>query len=186
MKKFHKYLPFITTLLIASCNNSPDKADTSNDKPTTAQAAPTNQNDVEVAAVNTVGSVVKDAIDNKRKKDSTEKANKEQMWVYQLGIQIEDAEDAGKEYDKYNGISNIYILKGGKHAYYIIKDDGYSKDQLYDSLGSFKKRISSIQNRVTPVDLAQLCPGKKKPITGDAIKYKLDKEKKEAECRVCE
>ncbi len=140
--------------------------------------------DVANAGVN----LIKEGISIKNKKDSIRIANKERLWVYQIGNAINDEDIAALAYDKLKEVPNIYIFKLKRHEYYLIKDDGYySNEQLLDSMGSVKKRMSTLtSDRLIPIDLSAQCSSKKKPTVTNPIKYKRDKEKREVECRVCD
>lgn len=132
--------------------------------------------------------MIKDGIAFKNKKDSIRKANKEKLWVYQIGNAINAEDVATMAYEKIKDISNIYIFKLKKREYYLIKDDGYySYEQLMDSIGDVKRRVSMVtSDRLLPIDLSAQCSSKKKPTITNSIKYKVNKERKEIECRVCD
>ena len=65
-----------------------------------------------------------------------------------------------------------------------------SEKQLKDSLTDIKYRIVSITDitneRLVPLDLSIKCSAREDIKASNPIKYKVNKEKKEVECRVCE
>jgi hypothetical protein len=192
MKKQYLFALFcIATTALYSCGDSTDSKTTANDNTTKqVQPAGTNANDVTIQEIKTAkdigGKIVDDVAANKRRKDSIRTANATHTWVYQIGEPFEESDLAGKEWDKLNGMTNLYIFKKSRHEYYLIKDDGYPKELLEDSLGGFKKKLAGLETRVAIIDLGSFCSGKKKPSISDPIKYKVDGDKKKIECHECE
>jgi len=187
------FISVISIALLASCNSSTDKSDpdkgvTTKKKDSTPTG--TNANDVKVQELKSATTVANNLINNveqnKRRKDSIRMANATHTWVYQIGLPFEKDDLAGVESDKLKNLSNVYIFKKSRHEYYLIKDDGYPKELLEDSLGDFKKKLQGIETRVTIIDIASLCSNNKKPEVSGSIKYKVDGDKKKIECRECE
>ena len=193
MIKISTLLIIAAMLFCTSCSDTPSSSDSNQNNTTKKEVTPpiaTNGNDVAETAIKAgapiVGKIFDNAEENKRRRDSIKQANSTHTWVYQIGESYEKSDLAGNELSKLKNISNIYIFKKSKHEYYLIKDDGYQKEQLEDSLGDFKRKVQSFETRVSILDLGTLCSGKKKPSVSKSIKYKIDGKKQEIECRECE
>jgi hypothetical protein len=131
--------------------------------------------------------VVKDLIDNKHLKDSIRNTDKDRVWVYQIGSPFSSEELAAKAYNKIKSIPHLYIFRKGRKEYYIVKEDGYpTKEHLQDSLGSVKRQVSAVSSyQVEIKDLSIECSSKKQPTNCAPIKYKVDGNKLEVECKEC-
>lgn len=175
-------------MLYLACNESGNKTDSSTTNNTTINGDTTKSNNKIAEIVDAAGGLIKDVVETKKYNDSIRNANKENMWVYQIGSKMNDADVASKMYEQLKEIKNIFIFKKSKKEFYLIKDDAYSsKEQLTDSIGSVKKNLLQYSaERVTIVDLAQECSSKKLPTASSPIKYKVDGDKKDAPCRVCD
>jgi hypothetical protein len=103
-----------------------------------------------------------------------------------MGSPMDNVKEAGKAFEKFKAMSHVLIFQKSRHEFYLIKDDGHSKEQLMDSLGAIKKQVASIENRVEIIDLMDMCSLRKRPILSNPIKYKTDDGKEEALCQICE
>jgi len=178
----------ISILFSLGCGDSTTPQDNTVKKDT--PTAGTNANDVKVdelnKASNLIGKGIDDIAANKRRKDSLKAANAQHTWVYQIGESFEKSDLASDEWNKLKGISNLYIFKKSRREYFLIKDDGYPKELLDDSLGDFKKKLIGIETRVGIIDLGTMCSGKKKPAVSDPVTYKVDGNKMKIDCRECD
>ena len=119
----------------------------------------------------------------KHHNDSIKKANREKIWVYQIGLPKNDISELWNSYNSLQHFSNIFIFKESKNSFFIIKDDGYSEQELKDSLPNFKIKIDSIEKRIKIIDLMSVCPKRKKITT--TKKIKLKKGNPEVPCYIC-
>ncbi len=155
-------------------NNTTLEGDTSKKKSDIEQIADATKQGVEL---------IKDGLAEKRKADSIRNANEPRIWVYQIGESYNDDERVAKEYDKYKGNEpDLFIFKKKRKEFYLLKGIGAGfKIDLKESISELEKRFSA---RVSHCDLSMMC--RKMPINTKSIKYKVDGEKKEAECKTCE
>jgi hypothetical protein len=133
--------------------------------------------------------LVKDMVENKKRKDSIRNENKEPFWVYQIGDAYASEDLACKEFEILSGIPNIKIFKRARHEYYLVKDDGLSNREDYEeTFGEVKKSIQALSAlRVKIIDLShEYCSSKTKPTTDKPIRYKVNGEKIPVSCLVCD
>ena len=132
-------------------------------------------------AVNIIG----DGLKQKRINDSIKRANKEQVWVYQIGLSKNNVDEIWPTYKVVKNItSNITVFKDSRKSYYIVKNDGLGKDKLLIGLNAFKSEIDSVETIIKVVNLSKFCPLRKEISSGKKIKIK--KAKTEIECLVCD
>lgn len=181
----------VCAIIICSCDNSKTNATvncttTTNNAVVNSDTVKTEDDATKLA--NAIVGAIEEGIDNKHRNDSIRNANKTRMWVYQIGAPINDDKLAGQTLDKLGAIPNLCIFKKSRGEYYIIKDDGYdTKEQLLDSIASVKKQLAVVStDRVEIVDLSIQCSSKRQPTTSGPIKYKVDGDRKEAKCLVCD
>lgn len=188
------FIIFLSFHFFMSCDDTSDNSTTTNNttasNTTVVKDSSKNKTDVNdaITIVEAGLNIANNIIDSKHIKDSIRNSNKDRLWVYKIGSAYDDEELITQAYEKIKDVPHIYIFKKTKHELYLIKDDGYStQEQLIDSIGSCKKRIAMLTTAIVkPLDLSLECSSKKEPTTTKPIKYKIDKEKKEIECRVCE
>lgn len=121
---------------------------------------------------------------NHSRKDSIRMANREQFWVYQIGTPKKNTDELWETLKTLSDIPYLYIFKESRKSYYIVKDDGYTKEVLNDSLAQFKSRIDSTGSRLKIIDLMTFCSKREKIKEGDKIKEK--KGDIEVRCYVCD
>lgn len=183
------YSLFLSILINFACESSSESIN--------AEANNTNNNTVNNTTItgdtskeNAIGEVINGAVDltaslirEKQKNDSIRDANEPRLWVYQIGDSYDDDRLIAKVFDKLKETEkDLYIFKKSNSKYFLIKGYGVSsQEQLNDSLKILQNRIS---DRISFLDLSRLC--KKLPTNTKSIKYKIDKEKKEALCKTCE
>lgn len=136
-----------------------------------------------VQALVTIGENV---IKNKKEKDSIRIANREQLYAYRIGLPINDIDEVFEAYKALNETDNIYVLKQSKRDYYLVYYDGSGKQQLEDSLESFKTKLpDTYSNHISVINIIDLCiRSKEKLMVGE----KLTKRKEEVQipCLTCE
>jgi hypothetical protein len=159
--------------------------------PTNTDIDPNNQDSTAIDNKNDWVELGKDVIKvgtqfyyTQKKKDSIRMANREQFWVYQIGTPKKNPDELWESLKALTDIQNLYVFKESRKSYYIVKDDGYTKDVLNDSLVRFKSRIDSTGNRLKIIDLMTFCSKRKKIKEGDKIKEK--KGGLEVRCYVCD
>lgn len=155
-------------------NNTKIEGDTSKKKSDIEQIADATKQGVQL---------IKNGLAEKRKADSIRNANEPRIWVYQIGESYDNDERIAKEYDKYkDNEPDLFIFKKNKKELYLIKGIGASfKIDLKESITELEKRFSA---RVSHCDLSLMC--RKMPTNTKPIKYKIDGEKREADCKTCE
>ena len=121
----------------------------------------------------------------KRRADSIKRANRLPRWVYQIGNPVSDEKELWDTYDRMHGMGNVYVFKQSNHQFILIKDDGYSGQQLSDSSAHFVQLLNAIgvYDKVEPYDLMNDCKLKETVIQVEDIKLKRGKV---MECLVCD
>lgn len=131
-----------------------------------------------------VDSLVESKIEKKHLKDSIKRANRKQIWVYQIGTPKKYDSELIGALKLLDTISNICVFKKSRKSYYIIKDDGCSKKELENSLDSVKSMLAGITKRVDIINLDSFCNKKEKI---KEIKKITDKKNKiEIPCFECD
>lgn len=130
--------------------------------------------------------ISENVIKNKKEKDSIRIANREQLYAYRIGLPINDIDEVFEAYKTLGETDNIYVLKQTKRDYYLVYYDGSGKQQLEDSLESFKTKLPDIYNNdISVINIIDLCAkSKEKLMVGE----KLTKRKEEVQipCLTCE
>ncbi|MBN8692573.1 MAG: hypothetical protein J0L69_05215 [Bacteroidetes bacterium] len=128
-------------------------------------------------------STTTNAIDAWQKKDSIRDSKEPHIWVYQIGDSYDDDDLAAKAFDKLKEAEvDVYVFRRKRKEYYLIKGIGETERKILDdSLSNVQKRVHA---RIQIIDLSKEC--RKLPTNTDAIKYKIDGEKKYADCKKCE
>ncbi len=195
MKNFFFPLAIAITMLCCFCDASNNSTTTTTDNSisdvntTTIIPGETSKDENEIKELADAGiDIIKSGIDVKRRNDSIRNSNKQRVWVYQIGGPMSNEELAADRYEKLKDIPHLYIFKRSKHELYLIKDDGYSTNQqLIDSFNVNLLRVENISpERLQPIDLSLQCPPKEVPTLSKPVKYKVNGQRKEIECRTCE
>ncbi len=198
--KLRIYIILITTLFMACEDNAPKNNDSvlvseENKKdpiPETKEDG-TKAIDIElskdektvVAVLDKALDLGKEAIQRKRMRDSLRMANREQMFVYQIGLPARHEDDIIKEYQKLINTEDVFIFKNGKRDYFLVKDEGLSEQALKDSFEIFKQQLpSTIIGSAKVINIMQLCSRKEKLTRAKNI-Y-LRKSKLEIPCFICD
>lgn len=120
--------------------------------------------------------------ENREKKDSTRKANRDSLFAYMIGTEYSDVDDAISLYQqlkdnvKVKGVS--LFKKSRKKIYAVIKSGTFStRQEAEDSLSIFQRQISSIfQTKITIIDLMDECAERskrRKPINSDVTRKNI-------------
>ena len=115
---------------------------------------------------------VQKALEQKKRNDSARVANKKPTWVYQIGRPKTHVQELWEAYEPLQGLSNLYVFKESKKSYIIIKDDGYSKQQLEESLEAFESEVEKFETRIHIVNLSTFCKAKEDIKQGKKIKIR--------------
>lgn len=121
-----------------------------------------------------VAGEVKKVIEQKKRNDSVRIANKQPNWVCQIGRPKINVQELWEAYEPLQGLSNLYVFKESKKSYIIIKDDGYSKQQLEESLEAFKSEVEKFETRIGIVNLTTFCKAKEDIKQGNKIKIRKE------------
>lgn len=115
--------------------------------------------------------------DNKLKKDSIKLANRREVLVYQIGMPKSSPDELWDTYVKLKGFGNVCLLKASRHSYYLIKHEGYNREQMTSHEVAAKEYLESVDVReeIKIVDLASLCLSNDEPKMGK--NEKVNKEK---------
>lgn len=120
--------------------------------------------------------------ENRQRKDSTRKANRDSLYAYMIGTAYSDVDDAISLYQqlkdnaKTKGVS--LFKKSRKKIYAVIKSGTFStRKEAEDSLSLFQRQISSIiQTKITIIDLMDECAERskrRKPINSDVTRKNI-------------
>ncbi len=96
--------------------------------------------------------LVKEARIEKNRRDSVFAANREEVWVYQIGTNKKEAKDFEKTYSILSKhMLHLYFFKQSQDNYYLILHDGYNTEQ----------ELLNKQNEVEKPDcLCVMCTGR--------------------------
>ena len=130
--------------------------------------------EIYVEAGMAVAEKVQKAIEQKKRNDSARIANKQPNWVYQIGRPKISVQELWEAYEPLQGLSNLYVFKESKKSYIIIKDDGYSKQQLEELLEAFKLEVEKFETRIQIVNLSTFCKAKEDIKQGKKIKIRRE------------
>ena len=102
--------------------------------------------------------LISKGIDNKRYKDSVRAANKDEFWVYTIGVPFDDVDQMADAFDKLKGIDNMAVYDDDGE-YTLIKT-GTSREQLEDEKGNFKAALTNAgmgNYKISITDLTTKC-----------------------------
>lgn len=199
MKNKLLYLITLTSLiLVFACNenntevtnnNSPNGNDSEN-----ATVSETSNSSEKPEASKTDAEVILDAgkflvkagmdlAEQQRIKDSINRANKEKMYAYQIGLQYREKE----AYEAYNklvdaGVNSVYVFKARRKEYYVVRFEAKGEEELNLGMGDFKTQLGENGTEgIKVVNLMDFCD-KKETI----IKQTETSKGKEIKCLVCD
>lgn len=125
-------------------------------------------------------------IKNHKVKDSIRSAEREKLYGYRIGLPISDKDEVFEAYNKLNATENIYALKQTRQDYFLVYYNGFSKEQLEDSLETYRLKLpSEFKNTLKVINIMDLCSNSKQNLMVDE---KLSKRKSETEipCLICD
>lgn len=136
------------------------------------QTPPRSEFEEYIDAAVEVKEVVDEAIEDKRRNDSIRRSHREQIWVYQIGLQLEGKRQVTEVYKQVSFLENVKAFKTKKKSYFLYKDTGQSKEELEQGLEALQESIDSLDIRISVIDLMERCPLKKSPTRIKDIKVR--------------
>lgn len=120
-----------------------------------------------------VGGIVLDKLKEKRKRDSTELANRGKILAYQIGMPKSDKDELWNSYSKLRSVPNVYAFKDDDN-YYLIKVENYTEQTMNDSLSSTAISLAKkgITEQVSVLNILGKCKRKETIVQGKSIKIK--------------
>ncbi len=169
-------VPIICLFLFVSCETKTiqntqtqtidlDKGSDSSESTTKTESNDTNitieaktPDEVYVEAGLKVGGIVLDKLKEKRKRDSTELANRGKVLVYQIGMPTTDKEVLWNAYQKVKSLPNVYAFTEDK-SFYLIKIENYTEQAMQDSLASTVAALAKkgVNERVEILNILKFC-----------------------------
>lgn len=113
------------------------------------------------AGVNLTTDLVRQAKENKRKRDSIFLATREQRWVYRIGDWTDDEDKIIQTYKKLSMVDHVKVFKQ-KKKYLFIKEDNLPKEQLESSLDSLQSELLGVSINI--MDLNTFLKNKRKEL----------------------
>ena len=189
MKKYTLFF-FVVAFVCLSCEETHNHSTTSTvDSSTTSIVNEAAKTDEEVKAelikegAKDLTALVKEARIEKNRRDSVFAANREEVWVYQIGTNKNDVKDFEQTYQVLSSkLTNLYFFKRSRNDYYLIHHDGYNSEQeLMDEQPALEKTLADagIKESVRVINITTYCSMK------DAIKPAAEVKLKRKEMAVC-
>lgn len=123
--------------------------------------------------------------ENKQRKDSIREANREKLWVYQVGLPVSREDDLWDVFRSIKSKTNVYAFKESRRRYILVKDGGFrTETEASEALEAFQAETGLQDVRVKVIDLLSLCPRKGKLVQSDKITAR--KEKTSIPCFTCD
>jgi NAD-dependent DNA ligase len=125
--------------------------------------APVEKQKAEIEELSEIGEKAAEKVEqwskNQEKKDSIKRANREEVLVYQIGMPKSSPEELWDNYKKLQGFGNVCLLKASRRSYYLIKHEGYNKEQIADHEHAAKEYLQSVgvNEEIKIIDLTSLC-----------------------------
>lgn len=152
--------------------------------------APHVKSDVEVVAeaapeiIKGISTGIKTIQANKQKKDSIREANREKMWVYQVGLPMRSEKELWKAYKALKNIPNLFVFEESRKSFILIKDGKYhSEEEARNGLESFQREVDQLGVRIKVIDLLSFCSKRETLIQNDNMTAR--KEEVEIPCFAC-
>jgi TolA-binding protein len=131
--------------------------------------------------------LVKEARIEKNRRDSVFAANREEVWVYQIGTHKKEAKDFEKTYNLLSKrMQNLYFFKQSLGNYSLILHDGYNSEQeLLDKQNEIETTLqqAGVQDKVSVINITTHCGLKEKIKPTDEVKLTC---KEMAVCYTCD
>lgn len=110
--------------------------------------------------------LVREARIEKSRRDSVFAANREEVWVYQIGTNKKDAKEFEKTYSLlFKRMQHLYFFKQSHGNYYLILHDGYNTEQeLLDKQNEVQASINKlgVKEKVSVFNITTHCSLKEK------------------------
>ncbi len=173
------------SVLVSEENNNGVASENKDEEKKTSEIELTEDSKTIVAVVDKALDIGKEAIQRRRMRDSIRLANREQMYVYQIGLPARHEDDIIEEYQKLSNTEDVFIFKNGRRDYFLVKDEGKSELTLRDSLEVFKEKLpNTIIGSAKVINILQLCSRNEKLTRAKNINFK--KSKQEIPCFICD
>ena len=131
--------------------------------------------------------LVREARKEKNRRDSVFAANREEVWVYQIGLNKTEAKDFEETYNILSQrMQNLYFFKQSQKNYSLILHDGYNSEQeLLDKQNEIEATLqqAGVKDKVNVINITTHCGLKEK--IKPAAEVKLAK-KEMAVCYTCD
>jgi hypothetical protein len=168
-----------TTSTVESSNNGVVKA--------TEKSVSEGESQLKEKGENDFTRQIKEARIEKNRRDSVFAANRQEVWVYQIGVSKSKPTDFEKTYNILSTrMQNLYFFKKSPNNYYLILHDGYnSEKELLGKQNKIEATLAQagIKDKVQVVNITTYC-GLKEEIK-PAAEVKLAK-KETAICYTCD
>jgi hypothetical protein len=140
--------------------------------------------EVYVEAAEVVGSAVWQELKEKRKRDSTELANRGKILVYQIGVPKNDKDELYNSYSKLVGLPDIYAFKADDN-YYLIKTVNYTEQTMQDSLSAMSAQLArrGVTDPIVILNALAFCKRKETIVHGKKVKIRHHDD---VPCYVCD
>lgn len=131
--------------------------------------------------------LIKEARIEKNRRDSVFAANREEVWVYQIGSNKKEAKDFEKTYSILSKhMQHLYFFKQSQDNYYLILHDGYNTEQeLLNKQNEVEAAIKKlgVNDKVSVFNITTHCSLKEKIKPAHEVKLAC---KEMAVCYTCD
>jgi hypothetical protein len=127
--------------------------------------------------------VASTVVENKRIKDSTFLAGRQEKWVYRIGYWTKEDDDIIAMHNQLSEKQNIKLIKQ-KRKYIFIKDDSKSKDELEKSLSDLKNELNGLPIEI--IDINTFLTRKKDDFLYESKTFGRRKKKITLECLIAD
>jgi len=130
---------------------------------------------------------IKEARIEKNRRDSVFAANREEVWVYQIGENKSDPKEFEKTYNLLSQrIQNLYFFKQSLRNYYLILHDGYNSEQeLLGKQAEIELALqkAGVKDKISVINITTHCSLKEKIKPADEVNIAR---KEMAVCYTCD
>ena len=131
--------------------------------------------------------LVKEARLEKNRRDSVFATNREEVWVYQIGINKREAKDFEETYNILSQrMQNLYFFKQSRNNYYLLLHDGYNSEQeLLDKQNEIEASLqeAGLKDNIRVINITTHCGLKEKIKPAHEVKLTC---KEMAVCYTCD
>ncbi len=132
-------------------------------------------------------SLIKEARIEKNRRDSVFAANRQEVWVYQIGVNKSSPKDFEETYNILSSsMQNLYFFKQSRSNYYLILHDGYNSEQeLLDKQKEIETALSKagVNDKIRVINITTHCGLKEEIKPADEVKLA---KKEMAVCYTCD